>query len=227
MFVFPPSRMIALLLILASGLAACGFQVRAPEKTAQTQAKPQHQDEEIAIQSALQLVQQSRKVDYRIGGADLLNISVYQQADLDRKLRVTQNGTISLPLIGNVKVGGLTVSEAQDAISTKLKDFVINPQVTIFINDYGNKKVFVLGQVRTPGSYELPPESKLTVLEAVSLAGGFTPIASLDRTKIIRVVDGKNQSYTIEVSAITKRGEKEKDITLEPNDVVYVPQSFF
>ncbi|MEK7281672.1 MAG: polysaccharide biosynthesis/export family protein, partial [Chloroflexota bacterium] len=132
-----------------------------------------------------------------------------------------------LPLIGDVKVGGLSVSEAQDAISTKLKDFVVSPQVTIFIDEYGNKKVFVLGEVKTPGSYELPTESKLTVLEAVSLAGGFTPIAALDRTKVIRVVDGKNQSYIIEVSAITRRGEKERDIPLEPNDVIYVPQSFF
>mgnify|MGYP001588818398 FL=1 len=221
------ARPIRLSLILASGLTACGLQVRPPENIAQAQPKPQHQEEEVAIQSALQLVQQSRKVDYRIGGADLLHITVYQQADLDRKLRVTQNGTISLPLIGDVKVGGLSVSEAQDAISTKLKDFVVSPQVTIFIDEYGNKKVFVLGEVKTPGSYELPTESKLTVLEAVSLAGGFTPIAALDRTKVIRVVDGKNQSYIIEVSAITRRGEKERDIPLEPNDVIYVPQSFF
>ena len=111
--------------------------------------------------------------------------------------------------------------------ATKLKDLVISPQVTIFINEYSNKKVFVLGEVKSHDSYELPTESKLTVLEAVSLAGGFTVIAAPDRTKVIRVVDGKNQSYIIEVSAITRRGEKEKDISLEPNDVIYVPQSFF
>lgn len=182
--------------------------------------------EEAAIQSALQEIQ-SKKGDYRIGGADLLDITVFQQADLDRKLRVGQNGTISFPLIGTVRVGGFTVIEAEAAISRKLSEYVISPQVSVFIREYGNKRVFIFGEVQKPGSFELPTESKMTVLEAVSLAGGFTPIAAPDRTKVIRMVDGKSQNFTIEVSAITRRGEKQKDITLEPNDVVYIPQSFF
>jgi polysaccharide export outer membrane protein len=113
-------------------------------------------------------------------------------------------------------------------VAGKLQDFLINPQVTIFIKEYGNKKIYVLGEVKKPGAYELPVESRLTVLEAVSLAEGFTPIAAKDRTKIIRSMrDGKSLSLTIEISAITTRGEKEKDIPLEPNDVVWVPQSYF
>jgi polysaccharide export outer membrane protein len=119
------------------------------------------------------------------------------------------------------------VTEAEALLSEKLKEYVINPQVTLFIKEYGNKKIFLLGEVTKPGSYELPAESKLTVLEAVTMAGGFTPIAAPDRTKVIRTVDGKSQSFMIVVSDITKRGEKQKDIALEPNDVVYVPQSFF
>ncbi|MBI4423584.1 MAG: polysaccharide export protein [Elusimicrobia bacterium] len=183
--------------------------------------------EEAAVKRALQEAQSAQKTDYRIGGADLLDITVYQQTELNRKLRVSQNGTVIFPLIGNVQVGGRTLAEAQEAISGKLREFIINPQVTVFIQEYGNKKVFVLGEVKAPGSYELPTESRLTVLEAISLAGGFTPIASPDRTKVIRTLDGKNQNFTVEVSAITRRGEKEKDISLQPNDVIYVPQSFF
>ena len=183
-------------------------------------------NEAAVVESALKQIQ-AQKVDYKIGGADLLDITVYQQTDLDRKLRVSQKGTISFPLVGMVTVGGLSISEAEAALSAQLKEYVVNPQVTIFIREYGNKKIFVLGEVAKPGSYELPTESKLTVLEAVSLAGGFTPIAAPDRTKVIRNSDGKSQSFTIEVSAITKRGDKQKDMPLEPNDVVYVPQSFF
>jgi polysaccharide export outer membrane protein len=182
--------------------------------------------EEAALASALQNLQ-SPKTDYKIGGADLLEIQVYQQKDLDRLLRVSQNGTITFPLIGTVKVGGLSVAAAEDAISTKLKDYIISPQITIFIKEYGNKKVFVGGEVKNPGSFELPTEAKLTVLEAVSLAGGFSAIAAPDRTKVIRNVGGKSQSFTIVVSDITKRGEKHKDMPLEPGDVVWVPQSFF
>lgn len=176
--------------------------------------------------SALQDVQ-NKKADYKISGADLLDITIYQQQDLDRKVRVSQNGTISFPLIGIVEVGGLSVNQAEEAISKKLRDYLISPQVSIFIKEYGNKKVFVLGEVKKPGSVELPTEAKLTVVEAISLAGGFTPIAAPDRTKIIRTMDGKSQILTVEISAITKRGEKQKDLFLEPSDVVYIPQSFF
>ena len=182
--------------------------------------------EEAALASALQGLQ-TQKTDYKLGGADLIDIQVYQQKDLDRLLRVSQNGTISFPLVGTVKVGGLSVAQAEEALSTKLKDFIISPQVTIFIKEYGNKKVFVMGEVTKPGSFDLPTEAKLTVLEAVSLAGGFTAIAAPDRTKVIRNVAGKSQSFTIPVSDITKRGEKQKDLPLEPGDVIWVPQSFF
>ena len=221
---------------LACSLAVAGCAASSPAHTptgpaptASSAPAGQAQSEEAAIKEALEQVkvQSQSKTDYKIGGTDLIEIKTYQQPDLDRKIRVSQNGTVSLPLVGLVKVGGLSLNEAEAAISDKLKDFVINPQVTLFILEYGNKKIFLLGEVAKPGSYELPTEAKLTVLEAISLAGGFSAIAAPDRTKVIRTVNGQSQSFFIEVSAITKRGQKEKDMTLEPNDVVYVPQSFF
>lgn len=215
-------------LLLPVLLACAGPQPAMNSSPAVSSAKTEAQarSEDSAIQSALQAVQ-AKKTDYKLGGADLLNITVFQQPDLDRKLRVSQKGTITFPLVGPVTVGGLTVQEAEAALSAKLSEYVVSPQVTIFIQEYGNKKIFVLGEVKKPGSFELPTESRLTVLEAISLAEGFSPIAAPDRTKVIRTVDGKSQSFTIPVSDITKHGEKDKDIPLEPNDVVYVPQSFF
>ncbi len=182
--------------------------------------------EEAVIAAALQQVQ-TAKVDYRISGADLLQVTVLGEKDFDRTARVGQNGNISYPLVGEVKVGGLSTSEAERAIADGLKDYLVKPQVTVFIKEYGNKKVFVFGQVFKPGAVEIPTETKMTVLEAVSQAGGFTRIAAPDRTRVIRSVNGKSESYEIEVSAITKRGEKQKDISLEPNDIVFVPESFF
>ena len=85
----------------------------------------------------------------------------------------------------------------------------------------------MLGEVAKPDTLDLPIESRLTVLEAVSLAGGCAPIAAPDRTRVIRTKDGRNETIEVPVSDITKCGLKEKDIPLEPNDVVYVPQSFF
>lgn len=215
----------ALVALLA---AICGCAPRSHHAPTVPAAVPplSQAQEEAALASALEQVH-AKKADYKICGADLLEITVYQQAELDRRLRVSQNGEISFPLVGVVKLSGLSITEAEAALSTRLKDYLVSPQITIFIREYGNKKVFILGEVNKPGSYELPTEAKLTVLEAVTLAGGFTQIAAPDRTRIIRSVNGRNQSIPIEVSAITKRGEKDKDVHLEPNDVIFVPQSYF
>jgi polysaccharide export outer membrane protein len=179
-----------------------------------------------AIAAAMQQVVRS-KTDYRISAADLISITVYQDLEMNRKVRVNANGSISMPLIGEVKIGGMTLIEAQAALEGKLAKFLVSPQVSLFIEEYGNKTIFVMGEVQRPGSLPIPTESRLTVLEAISTAGGFTPIAAQDRTRVLRNVNGVSVSYTIEVKAITQLGQKEKDMVLEPNDVIYVPQSFF
>lgn len=182
--------------------------------------------EEAAIASVIQKVA-SVKSDYKILPTDLLSISVYREKDMERDVRVSQNGSITFPLVGSLKVAGLSVSDAEAVLSDKLKDYLVNPQVSIFVKEYSNKQVYVLGEVTKPGSYPLPTEARLTVLEAITLAGGFTAVAAKDRTRVVRIVDGKNKTFIIEVSAITNRGEKHKDIQLEPNDIVFVPQSMF
>lgn len=188
----------------------------------------QKKAEDAAIATLLQNVKPDRGGDYRISSPDLIQITVYREDDMSRTVRVSQEGMISFPLIGDIKVGGLSVIQAEDQLGRKLADYLVNPQVTIFIKEYGNKQIYVLGEVQKPGTFELPTESHLTVLEAISMAGGFTQVAAKDRTRVIRATpDGKSESLTVAVSAITQQGEKDKDIPLAPNDVVYVPQSFF
>jgi protein involved in polysaccharide export with SLBB domain len=209
-----------------------GVQAAAPAVAASSvpltaeQVKAAESAEAAALASVLQQVSRS-KTDYRISSADLIAVTVYQDPDMNRKVRVNANGTVTMPLIGAVKIGGMTLIEAQAAIETKLAKFLVSPQVSLFIEDYGNKMVYVMGEVQRPGSYPIPTEKSLTVLEAISTAGGFTPIAGQDRTRVLRNVNGASVTYTIEVKAITQQGQKEKDLVLEPNDVVYVPQSFF
>ena len=84
-----------------------------------------------------------------------------------------------------------------------------------------------MGEVQKPGSYPIPTESRLTVLEAISTAGGFTPVAAQDRARVLRSVNGESVSYTVDVRTITREGQKDKDLVLEPNDVVFIPQSLF
>jgi len=181
--------------------------------------------EEAALQSALQYVE-SQQHSYKISPADLIEITVYQEAELNRQVRVSPEGIVTFPLIGQVKLSGLGVPEAEQALRERLKKFLIDPQVSVFIKEYGNKQVYVLGEVAKPGSIPLPTEAPLSVIEAVTLAGGFTQYAAVDRTRVIRKTQGQSRTLLIEVSAIMK-GDKSKDIPLVTNDVIYVPESFF
>lgn len=189
-------------------------------------AHPRSRAEEVDLASAISRARMDTRSDYKISAADLLQVTVFDNEKLNREVRVTQNGTISLPLIGLVTVGGLTVIDAERALADKLRQFVIEPQVNVLIKTEGVKKVFVLGQVLRPGACELPTESRLTVLGAISMAGGFTPIAAPRRTRVIRNVNGRSETLFIDVSAATKRPDRERDFDLEPGDIVWVPQSY-
>jgi protein involved in polysaccharide export with SLBB domain len=189
--------------------------------SAESQAK-----EAVALAAVMQQVART-KTEYRIGLADLIAVTVYQDPDMNRKVRVNADGTVSLPLVGPVKIGGMTLIEAQTMMEKKLGVYVVSPQVSLFIEDYGNKTVFVMGEVQKPGSYAIPTESRMTLLEAISTAGGFTPIAAQDHTRVLRNVNGVSTTFNVNVHEITRDGQKEKDMILEPNDMVFVPQSFF
>lgn len=167
------------------------------------------------------------KNDYRIAATDLLGVTVYEVAEMNRKVRVNASGVIFLPLVGAVEVGGKTLGAAQSLIEKRLSSYVIHPQVTLFIEEYGNRRFSVMGEVQRPGTYPIPTESRMTLLEAISTAGGFTPVAAQDRARVVRYANGESWIYTIDVRAITREGQKEKDMILEPNDVVFIPQSLF
>jgi polysaccharide export outer membrane protein len=166
--------------------------------------------------------------DYKINAFDLLEISVYQEPDLFKSVRVSQDGFISFPLIGKVKLSGLNVMEAQEVITAKLaKDYLVDPSVTIFIKEYSAKKVLVIGEVKSPGSYNIPQDVELTVLEAIGQAGGFSPNANMDGTKIIRMENGVKKYIAVTITDIIKHGDKTKDVPLKPGDVVFVPERIF
>ncbi|HAM35198.1 MAG TPA: hypothetical protein DEB40_13005 [Elusimicrobia bacterium] len=195
----------------------------APDPARQQAAKAQEAE---AVAAAMLQIRRA-KTDYRIAPADLISVTVYQDPEMNRKVRVNANGTVSLLLVGAVKIGGMTLLEAQAAIEAKLSKFLVSPQAALFIEEYGNKTIFVMGEVQKPGSYVIPTESRMTLLEAISTAGGFTPIAAQHLTRVLRNVNGANVTYNIDVRQITQQGQKDKDMILEPNDVIFVPQSFF
>ena len=160
---------------------------------------------------------------YHLGPDDALKITVYREDELNRSVRISSDGYISFPLLGKVEAAGLTVSELENKLTEGLRKYIKNPQVTVFI--YGYSTITVSGQVERPGAY--PLKGELTVIEAISLAGGFTKIAARNDVKIMRIEDGKKKTIRVRVADISKRGDKTKDIPLERGDIVFVPESLF
>lgn len=165
--------------------------------------------------------------NYKLSPDDLLSVSVYQDKDLGARTHVDGDGAISLPLAGTVSVAGATVGEAQKRIEEKLSRFLVNPQVTITVESYGNKQLFVLGEVQKPGPYPMPVGGRVTLLQAITDAGGFTKGAAPRRTHVLRYADGKSEDLKVDLKTLISHGDREKDMILEANDVVYVPQTYF
>ena len=257
--------------------------------------------------------------NYCVGGYDIIDIIVYEEEDLSReKMPISADGHISFPLIGRLKIGGLTTSEIENLISTKLAQgqFLLDAHVSVSVREYKSKQFLVLGSVNQPGSYplevrervldaisraegiddrrggnraviirtlnqntlnekkigiriDLPellsgedqlsnlllfdkdviyvPKSeffyiigqvakpgsyaylkkRITIVEAISQAGGFTKIAARNRTRIIRLEENVEKIIQVKVDAITQSGKKGNDIVILPGDVIVVPESFF
>jgi len=177
----------------------------------------------------LAVAQYCAAAEYRLQPEDVLNITVHEQPDLTTKTRITADGNITFPLIGAIHVAGMTTDEIEKKITELLeKDYLVSPQVLVYIEEYAPKQVSIIGCVNTPGKYDLLHERETTVLEAIAMAGGFSKIADVNGTKILRIDEnGKEQTLIIKVKDITVKGEKDKDLPLKPNDVIFVPESFF
>lgn len=170
---------------------------------------------------------------YRLSLGDRIRVAVFQEDDLSAIPRVNAQGMVTLPLIGDVRVSGLTVSEAQTRIEQALKDgrFMRAPQVNITVEEYAAREVSILGQVRNPGKYALPVESTLTVVELVTRAGGFTDIGKGTEVRVTRIgPDGQETNFTIDVESVIRgRGKsrvEDNSMLLEAGDIVYVPERF-
>ncbi|NIM59456.1 MAG: hypothetical protein GTO16_11025 [Candidatus Aminicenantes bacterium] len=160
--------------------------------------------------------------DYRIGPKDLLDISVFGLNELNKTVRVSEDGEITLPLLGGVEVEGLTRAELEKKISQLLEEkYLQDPQVTVFIREYQSKRVSVLGAVRKPGPHELL--GRQTLLQIISQAGGITNEAGNEIIVIREVEDGASTSLRISIDDLFLKGDARLNIPLQPNDIVNIP----
>jgi polysaccharide export outer membrane protein len=170
--------------------------------------------------------------DYRVGPQDVLTITSYDQADLSGKFTVEADGTFTYPLIGRVKAGGLTLRGLEDALKTRLKDegYFRNPQVTVAVETYKSQKVYVIGEVRSPGPYPLSGEMNL--VEAIARAGSTLPTASGEAI-IVHAPLGATGPTMPTLDADTERvdlralqnGTARQNIVLRDGDTISVPKA--
>jgi protein involved in polysaccharide export with SLBB domain len=158
---------------------------------------------------------------------DMIEIKVYRQSDLDTKARVTEDGTVTLPLLGSVKVGGMTAEQARALVHDLLaRDYLVNPQVTLSVVDYAKSTFTVLGEVQRPGSYELPPEQGLNVLQAIAMAGGYTRLGAPGKVRIQRMEQGQRRVYPVDTNAVAS-DEKGAMFEILPGDMITVGEKVF
>lgn len=176
----------------------------------------------IALFSINLFPQQEYTVEYKIGPKDLLEISVFGQDELNKTVRVSEDGKITFPLLGEVEVKGLTKVELEKKLSRLLEEnYLHNPQVTIFIREHQSKIVSVLGAVKNPGHYEIL--GRQTLLHIISKAGGLTNETGEDIIIMRQSQDGSNISLKISIDGLFLKGDPDLNIPLQPNDIINVP----
>jgi protein involved in polysaccharide export with SLBB domain len=159
-----------------------------------------------------------------LGPGDVFEVKVYDEKDLSGIFRVSSSGSISFPLLGRIQIDGMAAADVAEVIQKKLgAKYLRNPQVSILIKEYNSKKVSVFGEVAKPGTFRF--EDGMSVIQAVSMAGGFTKMAAKDDTNVTRLVEGDEKKYPVPVEAIAQG--KAKNFLLQPGDIVYVPESIW
>lgn len=161
--------------------------------------------------------------DYIMGPEDVLEITVWKNADLSKQVQVRPDGRISLPLIGDVSAVGRTAAQLTEEISARLKSYMENPTVSILVREVNSYQIYVLGEVNAPGKY--PLKSKTTLLQAITIAHGFTQVAA--RNKIVVFRFGKDGEGLNKIKAsyddIVLRDGSDQNIELKPGDQIVVP----
>lgn len=167
--------------------------------------------------------------NYKILPSDILSISVFQEDDLKSLVRVASDGTITFPLVGQIDVKGMSPLEASQAIARKLaQGYLIDPQVTVTVMEFSKHSFTVLGQVQKPGSYDIPDQAEVTLLQAIGIAGGYTRIADPRKVTLMRKAPGSSseQVFTFNAKRLAA-GKGDVTFAVRPGDVITVAESLF
>lgn len=165
--------------------------------------------------------------DYMLSTADTIEMTIYREPDLTTRSKVGSDGAVQLPLVGEIKVAGLTIRQAREAIRRLYDaDYLVNPQIYLNLVDFAQRKFTILGQVAKPGAYEFPGGRSLGLLEAVGIAGGFTRSADRGKVLVRRTSEGGAEgSFKVNAKKLSTAGSETFNIL--PGDVITVGESWF
>lgn len=159
--------------------------------------------------------------DYVIGVEDILEVSVWKNPDLSVTIPVRPDGKISLPLIDDVPAAGLTPIELKQILTERWSSFLSAPEVSVLVKEVNSFKVYVVGEVARPG--ELKLKSKIRLLQAIALVGGFSNFAERNKIVVLRDRSGAELRYEINYSKVVSGEKPEDNLILAPGDTIVVP----
>ena len=158
---------------------------------------------------------------------DQIAMTVYQEDDLKTETTIDVNGMVMLPLLGEVRIGGMTLAQATTRIQQLYdKDYLVNPQVNLVVEKFASRHFAVLGQVQRPGSFDFPQNEPVTLLEAIAMAGGYTRLGAPSKVSVRRVENGHPQIYHVDADQLVE-DPKQKAFQILPNDLITVGERAF
>jgi polysaccharide export outer membrane protein len=163
--------------------------------------------------------------NYVLKVSDVIELDVYQERDLNKSVRIEGDGTVSLALVGRVKLAGMTVGEGKSLITDLYnRDYLVDPQISLLVVSFSPKVLHILGSVRSPGVVNIPPDRDLTLTEALSMVGGVTRMGNPRAIKIKRVdQDGRTRQMEVNFSKVVQDPDV-KDLVLNEGDTIWVPE---
>jgi polysaccharide export outer membrane protein len=198
-----------------TGVQAAPPATAKPDKPAA--AKPQDTIQKIQSKAAVAADSDS----YIIGPEDVLYIYVWKEDNLSRSVPVRMDGMISIPLVDDIKAAGMTPLQLKELLLAKLREYVETPDVTVIVTEANSYRVFVQGEVKTPGVYKL--RSETTLVQLIIMAGGFTDWANQKKITIMRKEGGKDSRIVVNYKKIVDGDEGAKDVILKSGDIIIIP----
>lgn len=158
---------------------------------------------------------------------DVISMTVFQEDDLQTKAIIDKNGMVMLPLLGQMKIGGLTIGQATTQIQQLYdRDYLVNPQVNLIVEKFADRHFAVLGQVQHPGSFDFPQNEPVNLLEAIAMAGSYTRLGAPSKVSVRRVENGSPKVYHFDAGKMAKDQNK-KPFDILPDDIINVGERTF